>query len=221
MSVGLPLQASLTYAVMVHLGFFVPITLWGFGILFMYGFTLQRTLTLAGSAASPAPNELQRRDILPVGQSRLLGHSRYAEPAEKPTAFMAALVAATLPLDDYKLIGAEREEAVCQVTAFVDGQLRALPLRLVVMFKVGMAGFRTITWLRHVRGFVALPPEEQKRWVELWAYGPVALARQLLRAVRATAVLAFYELPQVQAQIEGPPSTILVGQLAAPRDGSS
>jgi hypothetical protein len=210
-SIGIAGATAMTYAVIVHLAFFVPITLWGMGILFMYGFTLQRTFALTRGATRDTLRDSSGRELLPVGHGRLLGRSRYAEPEEKPTPFMMALVAATLPLDEYNLRGPEREEAVGRVAAFVVGQIRELPLRLVLMFQTGMIGFRAITWLRHVRPFVALSSEEQKRWVELWAFGRIALTRQLLRAVRATAILAFFELPAVQAFLQ-PPAAAAIGE---------
>jgi hypothetical protein len=115
--------------------------------------------------------------------------------------FLRAVVAALLPIDEPGSRQADVDDAVQRVAGFVQGQVDALPGRLRLMFAVGMAGFRTVTALRHGRGFLSMPQARRRAWVEAWAYGPVAPARQLFRGLRSTALLAWYEQPHVRAAL--------------------
>jgi hypothetical protein len=115
---------------------------------------------------------------------------------------MRALAEALLPLDDTRLADADRAAAVDQVADFVQGQIDALPLRLMTLFRAGMLGFRAATRVMFLRDFCSLPLEPRRRWVERWAYGRLALTRQLFKGPRTTALLAWYELPAVRAALD-------------------
>jgi uncharacterized protein (TIRG00374 family) len=49
-SVGVAPAVGVSYAVVVHLGFYVPITLWGIGIILWYGLQLGQTIAMARQA---------------------------------------------------------------------------------------------------------------------------------------------------------------------------
>jgi uncharacterized membrane protein YbhN (UPF0104 family) len=53
-AVGVAEATAMSYAIVVHLTFFAPITLWGVGIIFWYGLQLGSTIALA-QAAKRAP----------------------------------------------------------------------------------------------------------------------------------------------------------------------
>ena len=80
--------------------------------------------------------------------------------------------------------------------------MHELPIRLRALFYTGLAGFRFVTRLRYARGFCELPAATRRAWFERWAYGPLPLARQLFRPVRATALLAYYERAEVRAVLK-------------------
>jgi len=195
-STGVPTDVAFGYAVVAHLTFYVPITLWGVGVLFAHGLSLGRSVLLA-RAAQPV-------ESLPAALGSLgtvISEAHHASPARAPSRFMRALAESLVPVDEDGITGADREALLARVASFVAGQVEALPLRLLVLFRVGMAGFRVITLL-HGREFAALPPAVRRRWVERWAYGRVALARQLFRVARGTALLAYYEHPAVRAALD-------------------
>ncbi len=126
---GVDRELALNYGILVHLAFFVPVTLWGISVLFMYGLTRGQNFVLSRSAAIFCSQEESAGIVTSrIARSRSLGYNRRAETPDNPTAFMMALVTAILPLDEYALAGAERQEAVRRIASFVDGQIRALPV---------------------------------------------------------------------------------------------
>jgi hypothetical protein len=86
-----------------------------------------------------------------------------------------------------------RARALDYSAAFVQAQLRAMPLVLQVLLACGLAVFRALTWVRWLRGLGALGAPSRHAWMHAWAYGPVALARKLFRPVRSLAALAYFE----------------------------
>jgi uncharacterized protein (TIRG00374 family) len=180
------------YAVLVHATFFVPITLWGVGVLVAHGLSIGRAMALG-------------RDAEPMRAGPLRASGAAAAPAEPPASrFTRALTEAALPLDRDGLAGEAGAEVVNEVAGFVAGQIRELPVRLRALFAVGLGAFRTATRLRYLRGFCDLAPATRRAWFERWAYGSVPLARQLFRPVRSTALLAYYEHPAARAALDRP-----------------
>ena len=195
-STGVAPDTAFSYAVVAHLAFFVPITLWGVAVLAAHGLSLGRAVMLAGEArpVGSLPGALG-------AAGTVIAASHRAVAARAPSRFMRALTESLVPGDADGLAGAERDATLARVASFTQGQVEALPLRLVVLFRLGMAGFRVATVLAHGRRFTGLAPEVRRRWVERWADGRVALARQLFRAPRGTALLAYYEQPAVRARL--------------------
>ncbi|MEB2314284.1 MAG: lysylphosphatidylglycerol synthase domain-containing protein [Sorangiineae bacterium] len=189
-SVGVAGATALSYAVLAHLAFYIPITAWGLLVILAYGLTLGETLARA-----------RRAEPLALGDARA-APARLAHAPEAPSAFLRALVEALVPAE------AGEHEAVDGAARFVAGALAALPARLSALHELGMLGFRALTALRFARGFASLPLERRRAWVERWAYGRLTLARQLFRATRSTSLLAFHEQPQIRARLR-PELTLL------------
>lgn len=76
---------------------------------------------------------------------------------------------------------------------FLGYQLAALPLLLRVGMRVGLAAFRAHVRLRRLTGFCRLDLPRRIAAVESWASGPIAPCRQLFRALRSLALLAYHE----------------------------
>ena len=74
------------------------------------------------------------------------------------------------------------------------------------MFHMGMTFFRFTVRLRHVSSFCGMPVERRREIVDAWAFGRIALLRQLFRPVRSLAVLAYYERPEVIRALAPPDS---------------
>ncbi|MEZ4376190.1 MAG: lysylphosphatidylglycerol synthase transmembrane domain-containing protein [Polyangiaceae bacterium] len=193
-AVGISEATGFGYAALVHLAFYVPITLWGVGIIVAYGFKLGANLD-AQESASPL-------GLLDPGQ-RFVAPGEAPDPA--PSALTRALCEALIPEESDQL--PERPQVLQSCAAFTAGQLRALPFRLRVYFAVGLLTLRVATLLRFGRPFCKLDLEPRRRWVEAWAYGGFSLGRALLRAPRSTTLLAYYEHPAVQATLGVAPAS--------------
>jgi uncharacterized protein (TIRG00374 family) len=177
-----PHETALGYALIVHLAFFVPVTLWGAGVIWRYGVEIGATAALVRAArSSPASDMLERVEVRVIAQLD-------AEPAAPgPTAFERAVAEAVLDMPD------PDRRAAAYAAAFLAEQLAALPLRLRVLAAAGIAAFRVYVRLRTLRGFCDLPLEARRRAVNAWAFGPVGLARQLFRPIRSLVLLAYWE----------------------------
>ena len=126
-----------------------------------------------------------------------------ATVSPQPPAFMLALVEAVVPGDEVPLPIEAKAEVVAATAVFVAGQIASLPGTLRVLFRLGTFGFRMLAAVRYLGAFTALPMAKRRQYVEAWAWGPIALARQFLRAVRGTALLAYYDHPHVIAAMNG------------------
>jgi len=192
-AVGVGEALGFSYAALVHLAFYVPITAWGLAIISSYGFKFGQAFDA-------------RKDAAPL---RLLSDpERFRAPGRAPDSpappLIFALCEALIPSEMAN--PAQQRDVTGDCAAFVHGQLRALPLRLRIYFTCGMLGFRALTVSRFFRGFCALPAERRRRWVSAWAYGPWSLGRQLFKAPRATALVAYYEHPLVTAKATSAPA---------------
>jgi glycosyltransferase 2 family protein len=184
-AVGVAEPVAFGYAVLVHLSFYVPITLWGVGIAFTYGISFGEMVSRAKQAR---PLGAEPRRVATLRPAR-------AECSE-PTRATIALCEALLPPDED-----HEPEVVRDVARFVQEETGDLPGRLAWLFAIGLLGFRVLGFLRFLRPLERVPLAKRRLWVERWAYGGVAPARQLLRAVRSTALLAYYEHDRVRAQL--------------------
>ena len=105
---------------------------------------------------------------------------------EALTEALVAAPPAELPADAHHV-------AVVEAAAFASAQVNALTAELRWPLKAGLAGFQTVIWLLHFRRFARLPLADRCRILDAWAFGPVALTRQLFRPIRTTALVAYYE----------------------------
>lgn len=116
------------------------------------------------------------------------GRVRVARATGAPSRLLHAILGAIAP-------DPPDPARLARVVEFVHAQHRALPLALRVLLAIGLAGFRTLVSLRYARGFCALDLATRRRVVRFWSYGPLAPGRQLFRALRGPALLAWYDLP--------------------------
>jgi choline dehydrogenase-like flavoprotein len=86
-----------------------------------------------------------------------------------------------------------QQELLEQTAAFVDGQLDALPLLLRTGVWMSLGAFRVHSILRFRSGFRELPLGARMAAVETWANGRLAPGRQVIRALRNLALLAYHE----------------------------
>jgi hypothetical protein len=113
---------------------------------------------------------------------------------------LRALIEALLPLED--VATSERDRLVDGATSFASGQIGALPVRLRLLFALGVRFFRIVTFLAHLRPFTTLTASRRRAWVERWAYGSWSLGRQLFRPIRSVAIVSFYSDVIVAGSLE-------------------
>lgn len=196
---GVDPNTALAYAAVVHLAFYVPVTVWGAAAMLWYGVEVGRAAAIAREAQKAgATTEIGGVPIVELAQ---LAKARADEPA---SAFTVGLVEAICVPAGEKA----EPEAVRDASDFVEGQLAALQPQLKVLFDAGMTFFRFVTRLRYLRGYCDLPLETRRAWTARWAEGRIALLRKLFKPVRATALLAYYDHPAVRAALVKQPRLV-------------
>lgn len=109
------------------------------------------------------------------------------------SAFYEALTEALVAGPAPELPPDAHRHAVVSSALFAREQVNALTAELRWPLKIGLAGFQVVIWLSHLRQFSRLPLAQRRRILDDWAFGPVALTRQLFRPIRTTALVAYYE----------------------------
>lgn len=194
---GVPMATALGVAVTAHAGFYVPVTLWGVAVIAGYGIKLGTLRAVATAAPALSPE-----DALP---GRVVTRLAPNLPDPPPSPLLASLCEALLPAERVELPGAQAAVSE-RVSRFVAAQLGALSTRYRLLLRVGLLGFWGLVLVTHARPFGRLSPERRRAIVRRWAWGPVTPARQLFKALRSTAVLAYYEDRAVQQALgEGAP----------------
>jgi uncharacterized protein (TIRG00374 family) len=189
MAHGVDESIAVAYATLVHLAFYVPVTIWGAAAMLWYGVEVGSTAAIARQARVAGKLTTVRGvpvvEIAPV----------QTWAVEPPTsAFTIGLVEA--------IVGSSHHAAALTYAAsFVDGQIASLPTRLRAMFGGGMTLFRFVTRLRFLRGYCDVPLEARRAWTKRWAEGRIALVRQLFKPVRAIALLAYYDHADVKRDL--------------------
>jgi hypothetical protein len=183
MAQGVPQATALSYAVMVHLAFFAPVTLWGVGVMLWYG--VQVGVTAAMARAARRSPELSSFRGVPVHVISRLDPVRAS--ISTPDLYVALTEALVSDGDPSSLPN------VRAAADFLALEVSALPTRLSVMFRLGTTAFRFWVRLRYVRSFCALDLGRRRAAVNAWAFGRFAPLRQLFRPVRSLVTLAYYE----------------------------
>ena len=192
---GIGGPTALVYATLVHLAFYVPVTIWGAGAMLWYGVEV-------GSTAAMAREAKKGNKATTVRGVPVVELAPVAPPPPPPAAS-----AFTIGLVEAIVVGPGRvaePAAVHYAATFVDGQIQALSTKLQLMYACGMTFFRFATRLRFLRGYCDVPLEARKQWTLKWAEGPIALVRQLFKPVRATALLAYYDHDSVKQALLAP-----------------
>lgn len=199
---GVPEATALAYATVVHLAFYIPVTLWGAASMLWYGVEVGATAAMTRSARAAA----KTRDFHGITLHELAS-VRKPPTDEAATAFTTALVEAFVVAPGEKADA----KALKDSADFVHGQLAALPPQLSFMFESGMTFFRFVTRMRYLRGYCEIPFEKRHHWTLAWAESSQPLFRKLMKPVRATALLAYHDHPAVRASAQTMvPATSLV-----------
>lgn len=190
---GIDPTTAFAYAALVHLTFYIPVTLWGAGAMLWYGVEVGSTAAIAREARRSRNTATTVRGVPYVE----LADVAPAHPEATASAFTIGLVEAMVVGEGHT----PKPEAVKYAATFVDGQLQALPPKLALLFSCGMTFFRFITRLRFLRGYCNIPLPARQQWTMRWAENRIALFRQLFKPVRATALLAYYDHDAVKTEL--------------------
>lgn len=185
MAQGVLGATAMAYALVVHLTFFVPVTLWGAGAILWYGIQVGATAALARAAkAVPAAATV---DGVAMHILARLAPSRVASHA--PSAFDVALTETFVTTTEL----AADPVAVHVAATFLSEQIGALPSRLRLLYAIGIAVFRAWVRVTQRTGFCLLSADRRRAAVYPWAFGRITPLRQLFRPVRSTVLLAYYD----------------------------
>ncbi|NRA34089.1 MAG: flippase-like domain-containing protein [Polyangiaceae bacterium] len=186
-SQGIAAETSVAAAVLIHIGFYVPVTVWGAGSLIWYGTQLGNTLAAARRARHP--QSLEFREGIPMHS---LGVGEPPAPPRPADPIYEALTRGLLGIRP----GPVDEDARAYATNFLEHQLASLSSYLRLQLRLGLLSFRVCVALRYWRPFSRLPVETQSTVVQWWAYGPFPLGRQLFRPIRSLVLLAYFDAPR-------------------------
>lgn len=196
MTRGVDEPTALAYAAVVHLAFFVPVTLWGAASMFWYGVEVGATAAMTREARLSG----KRTEVRGIVLHEIANLSPI--PSDQPaTAFTHALVESVVSTKGVSANPAALKEAA----DFVHGQLDALQPQIKLLFESGMTFFRFVTRLRFLRGYCDIPFEARREWTLAWAESRYGLLRKLFKPIRATALLAYYDHPAVKSVLIGAP----------------
>lgn len=196
---GVPEATALAYAALVHLAFYIPVTLWGAASMLWYGVEVGATAALTRQARRAGKSFEVKGLVL-----REIAALAPRAPDEPASPFIRTLVESVVVSP-----GEEPAKGVLDETAtFIAGQLSALPPHLGVLFESGMLVFRVATRVRFLRGYCDLPLETRRAWTEAWAESRHPPLRKLFKPVRATALLAYHDHPRVRAELTSEPRRV-------------
>jgi hypothetical protein len=187
---GIAQATAVGFAVVMHLAIYLPLITWGGAVILWYGITLGLTINLAKRAKTIA--ELPEQVPVPAN---LLGSTSLDKESKSTSTFIFKLTEAALPLDSFTL--SDPKAVTSYVANFIHEEVNNLSKKIQLLFSIGMLGFNMLVWLRYFRTFSLLPLPTRVKIFNSWAYGKLALTRQLFRLVRSTALLAFFEHPAV------------------------
>jgi uncharacterized protein (TIRG00374 family) len=204
-SQGVPNAIALTYATLVHVTFFVPVTVWGVIAMLFFGVRLGALAALAGDAR-------RARAHGTVGDvvAHVVGTMEARPPRAKATRFDVALVEAFVDSDD------PPRDSIDEAATFFAGQMALLPWSLSTLYVIGMSFFRVVVRMRYGRSFCALSAKTRRAVVERCAFGGFEPFRQLFRPVRSPSPSS----PTTSAPRSSAPSPRPTRALASPSWGA-
>ncbi|MBI2571348.1 MAG: flippase-like domain-containing protein [Candidatus Schekmanbacteria bacterium] len=183
-------------AVIIHLTFYIPITIWGVLVMVWYGIGVGATLVAAyGGRRAPTI------EVEPESPMKVLGSARRRLSTRRADVVLRAIIEALVDPAELGVGSEAREQILADVFEFSASQIQALPMRLRVAFRGGIWCFCAVSYVHARAPFAQLSSGVRRDIVELWAFGPVGLARQLFRPIRSVAYLAYYDHPEVQRRL--------------------
>lgn len=192
-------NVAVSYAVLVHLVYYVTVTVWGVYALARYTLELGSTAALAWEAkpirALPADTHESASLITSYPQLS-------SKAVESVTKFWSGLCECFIP-DEHRLADADAFQRVLRdASLFTVSELERLPFRLRVLFDIGLNVFKAIVLLTTGRFLCGMPLPQRRSLINAWAFGRVSLTRKFMKPIRALALCYYYEHPDVQSLLD-------------------
>ena len=97
--------------------------------------------------------------------------------------------------------GVTRYSLVDHVVDHMELSLRALPAALRAGLELGLVAYDVGAVARFGRPSTRLSPAQAGRWFAFWWKSPLMPQRELVKAIKILALMAYYEMPPVKAEL--------------------
>ncbi len=192
-------SVAVSYAVLVHLIYYVIVTVWGLYALARYTMELGSVAALAWEAKPIRKLPTEQQEMVSVITSYPHMSSRVVDSVTK---FWYGLCECFIP-DEHKLSDpAAYERVLRESSVFTVTELERLPFRLRVIFDTGIVVFKAIVIVLNGKFLCDLPLQRRREMINAWAFGKVSLTRSFMKPIRSLALSYYYEHPEVQALLD-------------------
>ncbi|QQR56177.1 MAG: flippase-like domain-containing protein [Candidatus Melainabacteria bacterium] len=192
-------NTAISYAVIVHFVFFVTVTIWGIIAMARYSFELGSAQALAWEAKSIEIKNLPESSNLPFSPRVITTYPAVTEEIKSGMSpFWIELCQCFIPEDDILSDKTVQSEVMSDVSAFTLTEIESIPFRFLVLFKIGLFGFKTYVLVTTGSFLCSLPLAKRRNIVDSWAFGKVALTRKFMKLIRSLTLLAYYEHPRIR-----------------------
>lgn len=191
-------SVAISYAVLVHLVYYVTVTVWGVYAMARYTLELGSTAALAWEAKPirTLPTEHQQMSVItsyPQVSSRVV---------DSVTQFWSGLCEAFIP-EEHKVTDPELHQRLIRDTGiFTATELERLPFRLRILFDTGIVVFKSLIIVFTGKFLCDIPLDRRREVVNFWAFGKIPLTRKFMKPIRVLVLLYYYEQPEVQALLD-------------------
>jgi|GEM_PF-389450 conserved hypothetical protein len=190
---------ALCYAVVVHLVFYVTVTLWGVLALLRYSMELGSTAALAWEAKPIAKLPAGTHQSLSVITSYPALTPKVSDSVAK---FWSGLCECFIPNEHIIPDKQAHQRTLHEMSVFTVTELDCLPFRLRVIFGIGIIGFKALTILASGRFLCDIPLERRRELINWWAFGGTPLNRKFMKPIRSLSLFAYYENAEVKRWLD-------------------
>ncbi len=192
-------NTAISYAVLVHFVFFVIVTFWGIIAMARYSFELGSAQALAWEAKTIDLEKLPDSSDTPLPARVITTYPAVTEEIKKGMSpFWIELCQCFIPESDILPDKEAQTTVMTDVSAFTLTEIECIPFRFLVLFKIGLLGFKSYVLMTTGTFLCNLPLEKRRNLVSSWAFGKIALTRKFMKLIRSLTLLAYYEHPRIR-----------------------
>lgn len=192
-------NTAISYAVIVHFVFFVTVTIWGIIAMARYSFELGSAQALAWEAKSIEIKNLPESSDQTFSPRVITSYPAVTEEIKSAMApFWIELCQCFIPQEDILPDTTAQAAVMSDVSAFTLTEIESIPFRFLVLFKIGLFGFKSYVLVTTGSFLCSLPQAKRRKIVDSWAFGKIALTRKFMKLIRSLTLLAYYEHPRIR-----------------------